>query len=448
MSAERDETHDGGARLRELAVPMIGTQLALAALPGTDALVMASLGEAELAGGALGASLLSSVVVLVSCLVGGLGPLTARALARGDEATARALAGRALLLGLGVTLPLGALALDAQPWLEAAGQPPPIASAASSYLRGAAPTLLASPVVLVQRHVLAARRVPGIVTIATVVAVPINLALDLTLAHGAGGVLPPFGVLGIGIATSVVTVSMAAGLSWWTARRIVTPASDLRPTTARLEDGFLRRLLALGIPIVGAVALEVGVFVGSSFVVGSCGSSALAAHAVALQITQLLFVLPNGLAQASAIHVAGARDPRHATRVALAHAGVAGALAAIGLLVLRAHVADAYLASTDPATGALAVTLLGVVAAFHVADALQVTAAGCLRGRGDTRTAMWVAGAAYAIVTPLVAAGARRVLETTVAVWLGLAAGVAVAAWLLVRRALAPGSPSSSDRKA
>lgn len=436
MPEARDDP-DGGVSLRALALPMIGTQAALAAMPWTDAVVMAGLGEAELAGGALGASLLSSAFVLVSCLLGGLGPLAARALARHDEAAAHALARLALVLALGVTLPLGALAVHARPWLEAAGLPEPVATAASSYLLGASPTLLATPVVLVHRHVLAARRLAGVATTATALAVPANLVLDLLLARGVDGALPPCGVLGIGIATSVVTISMAAGLWWWTTSRPTScTALGARPGAHQLDSGTLRELVALGVPIVAAVALEVGVFLASSFVVGSHGSRALAAHTVALQVTQLLFVLPNGLAQASALHVARARDASRATRVALAHAGVAGGLAASVLLVVRAEVADTYLAGTDREAGGLAVSLLGVVAAFHLADALQVTAAGCLRGRGDTRTAMWAGGMAYTIVTPLVGWTASRCVDAPLAVWLGLGTGVALAAVFLVRRAL------------
>ena len=438
MPSTRDE-YDGGASLRALAVPMIGTQAALLAMPWTDAFVMASLGEAELAGGALGASLLSSAFVLVSRLLGGLGPLTARALARGDEAAARALARHALLLALGVTLPLGALALHAQPWLEAAGLPASVATPASSYLLGASPTLLATPVVLVQRHVLSARRLPGAVTIATFLGVPANLALDLVLAGGVDGVLPAYGVLGIGIATSIVTASMAAGLWWWASARLGTARGPWLGGES-LDSGIFRQLAGLGTPIVAAVGLEVGVFLGSSFLVGPHGSRALAAHTVALQVTQLLFIVPNGLAQASAIHVARAHDAHRATRVALAHALVAGGLGAIALVLVRTHVADAYLAGTDRHDSGLAVSLLGVVAAFHVADALQVTAAGCLRGRGDTRTAMWAGGIAYTIVTPLVGGTASMFVNVPLAVWLGLAAGVAVAAVFLVRRALDPGS--------
>ncbi|MBN8617114.1 MAG: hypothetical protein J0L92_41430 [Deltaproteobacteria bacterium] len=437
--------HDGGASLRALALPMIGTQVALVAMPWTDAFVMASLGEAELAGGALGASLLSSAFVLVSCLVGGLGPLTARAITRGDEAAARALARHALMLALAVTLPLGALALHAQPWLEAAGLPGPVASAAASYLLGASPTLLATPLVLVHRHLLAARRLPGVVTTATALAVPANLGLDLLLAHGVDGALPPCGVLGIGIATSVVTVWMAAGLWWWTTSGLRTAAPlGARSGGKDLEARAVRELVALGAPIVAAVALEVGVFLGSSFVVGSQGSHALAAHTVALQVTQVLFVIPNGLAQASAIHVARAHDMQRATRAALAHALAAGGLAACGLLVLRAEVADAYLAGTDREAGALAASLLGVVAAFHVADSLQVTAAGCLRGRRDTRTAMWTGVVAYGVLTPLVGGTASLFVSAPLAVWLGLGAGVAAAGAFLALRALVPRTPPAS----
>lgn len=419
-------------RLAGLAVPMIGTQIALVAMPWTDALVMARLGPAELAGGALAASMLSSAFVLLSCLLGGLGPMTSAALAQKDVARASALGRAALLVALGLAVPLAGLVVFAEPMLVAAGQAAAVARCAAELLEGAAGSVLATPILLVLRHVLAARRRAHIVTIATVVGVPANAALDVVLAWGVEGWVPALGVRGVGVATSIVTVAMVAIVAWWA--RPDLPSIE-RP---RLADA--RELVVLGGPIVVAVSLEVGVFLASSFVVGWLGAAALAAHSVAMQVTQLLFVVPNGLAQATAIHVAGSSDRGLASRVSLTVALASAVFAAVALAIGREILAAAYLPRATPDVRALAAALLAVVAAFHVADAVQVVAAGCLRGRGDTRTAMWAASAAYALVTPATGAIGLALGAGPIAVWWALGTGVWAAAVYLVRRALGSGS--------
>lgn len=428
MAPRADQTVADLFRLGGLAAPLIGTQIALLAMPWTDALVMGRLGPDSLAGGTLGASLLSSVFVLFSCVLGGLGPMTASSLARGEIARAAALTRAALLVVVGLYVPLVVVIAFAEPLLRAVGQPTSVARSAGDLLVGASGSLLASPILLVLRHVLAARRRAHVVTAAMALGVPANAGLDVALAWGIDGWLPALGVRGIGIGTSVVTIAMVAGVAWWARREL---PSAQRP---RISDA--REIVVMGLPIAIAVGLEVGAFLVSSFVMGWLGASALAAHAVAMQVTQLAFVVPNGLAQAAAVHVAGSSDRRLASRVSLGLALVAALITAITIVVGRDLVAGAYLALGPPEVRALAAALLAVVAAFHVADALQVVAAGCLRGRGDTRTAMRAAGAAYAVVTPTTAVIGLALGAGPIALWWGLGAGVWAAAAYLARRAL------------
>ena len=64
MSSMRDELR----ALLALSIPLASTQLAGVALPWTDGLMMARLGEVELAGGGLGASILALSTIVTSCM--------------------------------------------------------------------------------------------------------------------------------------------------------------------------------------------------------------------------------------------------------------------------------------------------------------------------------------------------------------------------------------------
>lgn len=418
--------------LRELgvlAVPLIGTQIASVALPWTDALVLARIGSVELAGGGLGATVLSTASILMSCFLGALSAMIARARAERRDDDARMLLEQARVLAIALGAPCALGACFAAPLLRLLGQDPAVARDAGAYLLGAAPAFLTMPLATVQRHAFAALRRPAMVTAVWACAVPLNVALDVVLAFGLGP-FPELGVLGVGLATSVVSILIVLALELALRRwqRELAGAILARPVARVLQS-----ILGLGVPIAIAVGAEVGVFSAAAIAVGWIGAGALAAHHVAIQTTQLLFLAPNGWSQATAIRVAS--KAVHAPRVALGVAAFVSSSIAVALALVRDDLAALYFGAG--ATGQAAAKLLLCVAAFHVADALQVVSAGILRGRGDTKTAMRWGMIAYCGVAPIVGLGAAFWLELGVfGVWLGLASGLWLAAIALVRRAV------------
>lgn len=427
MKRAREELRELGS----LAVPLIGTQVAGVALPWTDAIVLARLGPVHLAGGGLGTTLLSTATIVVGCLLGGLSAMIARARTAGDQDRARAYAQQARLASVALALPCVLVAVLARPLFALLRQPDDLADGASLYLAGAAPAFLTMPLATVQRHLYAALRRPKIVTLVWMSAVPLNALLDVALGFGVGPI-PSLGVMGIGIATSVVSLTIVCSLEL--VLRRVEPAfaagRDPRP-----DLGVLRSILGLGVPIAIAVGAEVGVFAAAVIVVGWFGADALAAHHVAIQTTQLLFLAPNGWAQAVSVRVASKAE--HAARVGLRVAGCVSVGAATAVALGSSPIVRLYFPDEDSEAARTAGVLLLWVAAFHVADALQVVAAGILRGQADTRTAMRWGLMAYAGVAPAVGLVAALWLDLGVrGVWVGLATGLWFAAIGLIHRAL------------
>jgi MATE family multidrug resistance protein len=93
---------------------------------------------------------------------------------------------------------------------------------------------------------------------------------------------------------------------------------------------------------------------------------------------------------------------------------------------------------SDPTNGPVlnvAVILLGLAAIFQVFDGIQVTAAGALRGLGDTRVPMIVAVVSYWIVGLTGAfVLAFRFDMGPEGIWWGLVLGLSTAAVLLLTR--------------
>ena len=84
---------------------------------------------------------------------------------------------------------------------------------------------------------------------------------------------------------------------------------------------------------------------------------------------------------------------------------------------------------------AFALSYLTVAAAFQFVDAVQVVAAGALRGLQDTRVPMWIAIFSYWLPGFGLAAGLGLGTDLEgVGIWIGLATGLIVASILLLRR--------------
>src|ERR1700751_2324314 len=100
----------------------------------------------------------------------------------------------------------------------------------------------------------------------------------------------------------------------------------------------MRQLIAIGLPISCALMLEWGLFASAAVLVGWIGTTALAAHQIALQIATILFMVPFGISLAATVrvgHAVGRRDPPAARRAGLAAIAVGAAcMLAMTLVVI------------------------------------------------------------------------------------------------------------------
>ena len=177
---------------------------------------------------------------------------------------------------------------------------------------------------------------------------------------------------------------------------------------------------------------------------GLIGTTALAAHQIALQVTAILFMVPFGISMAATVrvgHAVGRNDPSAVKRAGLVAIWLGIVLvAALTLAVIAGRFAIAQLFFGEAASSAgdaiaLTATLLMVGATFFVADGIQTVAAGALRGMNDTRVPLLFAAISYWLIgfTTAAVLGFRTPLGA-VGVWIGLSCGTAVYAILLVLR--------------
>jgi MATE family multidrug resistance protein len=427
----------------KLALPIALTQLGQVAMMTTDLALVGRLGGDAIAAAALAHVILFTAFVFGMGLTSAVAPLAAQAFGARDPRMVR----RSLRVGLWAATILGIPLSLGQLWGEelllALGQQPKSAALAHDYLMGLAWSLIPAWWFIALRGFMGAVNKPQPAFWITLAAVPANLIIAYVLIFGHFGA-PQFGILGAGVATTLVNLGMCAAALWVCYSQHPFKKYHVLGNFWRYDGHLMKQLIAIGVPMSLTFLLEYGLFGGAGLVVGLFGANALAAHQIALQIAAILFMIPFGIALAATVRVgqeAGRKNPagaRLAGFVALVLA--LGFMTIMTILVvtfrteLPAFFMDANMADASQIVS-IASWLLLLGATFFVADGVQTAMAGALRGLNDTKIPMlfaafsfWVVGfgALYALAFPLG--------YGVTGVWIGFTIGLIVYCILLVTR--------------
>lgn len=428
-----------------LGAPMVLANLAQAALSATDVALMGRLGPAALAAGALATALYHGLMIFCMGVVSATLPLVSTALGRRKRPLreVRLLMHQGLWLALWVCLPVWALLWHTEAILRAMGQSAEASAMAAEFMRTLQWALLPYLCFLVLRSLLAATGLQRWTLLVALLAIAVNAVLAWALMFGRGG-LPAMGLAGAGLATTLCSLFMCGGLAavvrWHPALR---PYHLLR-TDWQVEPTRLKAMVKLGLPIGLTFAFETSIFYAAVMMMGRIGPHELAAHAVAIQIASISFMVPLSFGQVATIRVAMAHGAGRYADVA--RAGWSAFVLGVGFMAVMAVVMlttpltlvrvfmDTDLPGNAPVV-ALAVHFLALAALFQVVDGAQAVAAGMLRGLHDTRIPMWFAALGYwGFGIPLSALFAFGLDWGGTGVWLGLLTGLSAAAVLLTWR--------------
>jgi MATE family multidrug resistance protein len=428
-----------------LAWPMILTNLAQAAMTATDVMIIGRLGADALAAGALGSNLYFAPLIFGLGLAYATSPMMAAELGRKKHSVrdVRRTVRQGLWLSVLAVIPIWILLWNAEPVLLLMRQEPALAKQAGLYLHGLQWAVLPFYGYIVLRSFISALERPRWALLIMVIAVALNAVLNWLLVFGKLG-FPALGIFGSGLATSIASGVMFAGMAVVVSVHPKFRRYHLFGRFWRADWPRFWALLKLGAPISGILAFEVTVFNAAAFLMGLIGAAQLAAHAIALQIASVTFMIPLGLAQAATVRVGlayGAGDADGIGRSGWT-AFVLGVsfmgLMALVMIAFPKMLISAFIDIGDAANAAVvgyAVTFLAFAALFQVADGAQAVGAGMLRGLQDTTVPMIYAAIGYwGIGMTLGVALAFHFGAGGSGIWLGLCAGLAVVAVLLIYR--------------
>jgi multidrug resistance protein, MATE family len=408
-------------------------------------LLLGWLGARELAASALGANLFIAFLIFGMGLVMAASPMLARQLGqhRHSVREVRRTVRQAMWVAATVTVPVWMALWHSEALLLLLGQDALLAADAARFARPLMFGFLPALLYLVLRAFVAALERPAWALYISLGGVLLNAVLNYGLIFGAFG-LPRWGLFGAGVGSAVTQTLMFIGMALVVLRHPRFRRYRLFGRFWRADWPRYVEVWRLGLPIGLTLALEVTVFNAAVFLMGLIGTASLAAHAIAIQIASLTFMVPLGLSQAATVRVGlahGRGDPPGIGRAGWTAftMSVAFMTAMAGvMLAIPDQLVALFLDRSLPINREvipLAVSFIGIAALFQIFDGAQAVGAGMLRGLQDTTLPLifaafgyWVVGMGTAV---LLAFGLGW---DGVGIWVGLAAGLAIVSVLMLWR--------------
>jgi MATE family multidrug resistance protein len=417
----------------KLAWPVVLAQLGIMTYALVDMAMLGRLGADQMAAAALADTCLFGTMILGAGLVIGIDPLVSQAhgAGRGDDA-GRALQ-QGIVLALLASVPLMIAWSNVDRILLRLGQDPAIAALGQAY---AAPQVWSVAPGLVFGALRSYVQGRGLMTPPLYVILGtnvLNVFLNWMLIFGHLGA-PAMGVEGAGLATAISRSAMPFALALLIFGRGLHKGAWTPWSRKALA---VRRPAAIGAGVALQLGLEVWAFNLCTIIAGLLGAATAAAHSVVLKVASFAFMVPMGISAAAATRVGnriGAGDRRgaqHSAHVALGVGAGVMCLSALAFLLLPRALASIFTPRREVI--AIAVGIFPIAAAFQVFDGTQAVGGGVLRGMGTPRPAAIVNLLGYYVLAlPLGWLLAFPAGLGIRGVWIGLAAGLAVIALLLV----------------
>lgn len=421
-----------------LAGPIVLGNLGQILIGVVDTLMIGQIGVAPLGA----AAFVNNIFVIPLVTLMGLLAAVTILVSQSKGASDARQVGRHIRHGLALTVVValgtcGLMALNAQ-FLDRFGQPEEVVAVSGTYYWLIVASLFPALVYHCLKSIwegLGWSRTPMLVLLA---GIGLNIFLNWLLIFGKLG-FPAMGLVGAGWATLIARMLVAVVMFVFTLRS--TRFEGLLPK--RWFSGYewpaFLKMLKLGLPMGAQHLFEVGAFAGAGIMIGWISKEALAAHQIAMSCAAMSFMIPLGVSIACGVRVGSAYGAGELSGVKLIYSTTLTFTLVQTLGTASVFLfAGEWLAGSfvdDEAVIVSAASIFVVVGLFQIFDGAQVVTLGALRGLSDVNAPMLITFAAYWIVAlPLGYLLGFGFDFGAVGVWVGLAAGLLLAAVSLYSR--------------
>ena len=412
-----------------------------------DNIMVGQLGTAQLAAVSLGNSFIFIAMSIGIGFSTAITPLIAEADAEDHAVKAKSTFKHGLFLCTVLGIGLFFLVLLCKPLMYYMDQPEEVVAYAIPYLELVALSLF--PLIVFQGFKqfadgMSMTRYP---MYATLIGNVINVVLNYILIFGKFG-FPELGIVGAAYGTLISRFVMWFYL-WWLLRgkeRSKALVSNIKLFV--LNRSMIQKILSLGFPSAMQMFFEVGIFTAAIWLSGTLGKNPQAANQIALNLSSMTFMVAMGMGVAAMVRVGnqkGFRQFKELRRIAFSIfllTAIFEILFAICFLLFREQFPKLYVDMNDVTNYvdnreviAIASKLLLAAAIFQISDGIQVVVLGALRGMQDVWIPTFICFISYFVIgLPVSYYLGKASAYGSFGIWLGLLAGLTVAAILLFLR--------------
>ena len=423
-----------------LSVPIVIAQLGVILMGVTDNLFVGRLLGAVPLGAA---GLANGLSFLVSSIgVGGLSvvaALVSNARSRNDTTEVTRLFRAGLRVAGLFSVAFGSLSVLMAYHFDLFGQSAEVTDMAQDFTLVLSASLVPLLIFVATRQLADGLRFPRVAMAITVAALVLNAIFNYVLITGVGP-FPEMGLLGSATATLLSRTFMAVGMLAYIYRSARFKPYLIRAFRALPTASDVRTILRLGIPGGLTFFFEVATFTLAAVITGWLGDDRLAAHQIAINMASVTYMMATGISSAAAIRVGAAVG--RGSHEGIFRAGVAAFVLTIGFMSVAAllfFTANDWLVSLyirdNPAVSTVAATLVIMGGIFQLSDGIQVVALGALRGLSDVNAPTLITLFSYwGVALPISYLLGFTFGMDVVGIWIGLLAGLTIAAVLLTMR--------------
>lgn len=370
---------------------MVVTQLGQMTMGLVDTYMVGKLGPEAIGGVAIGNAIYFSFAIFGIGLLLGLDYLISHAFGKKSLEECHYWLVQAIHFSWLIALPLMSLIFFTSYFLIDLGIQSSVAVQAGPYMRINCINMIPFFMFMAFRQYLQAMNIVRPVTLILLAANIFNAFFNWVFIYGHLH-FSPMGVVGSGMATTVTRFLMLACVVLIALYYDRKMKSGLTSSSFKMDQPGLKRLWNLGLPAAFQLLFEVAVFSLATFIAGRLGAIPLAAHSIVLNVASLTFMVPLGISAAAAVRVGqalGEKNPLKARQIGwLCMAMSVTFMALSGVVLFTCSSALMKIFTTHMDVIDLGKKIFILAAVFQIADGLQTTGTGALRGLGETRTPM------------------------------------------------------------
>ena len=421
--------------LLAIAWPMIIAQLAQMGTGVVDTVMAGHYSATDLAAIAIGYNIWLPLFLLVLGVMLAATAIIAQDFGAGRIERIRTTLPQSLWLALLLGLIVGPLCYCAAPLLDALGLEQQTRDKSLAYLQAVA---IGLPALALFQALRCHSQGIGIISFCA------NIPLNYAFIYGRWG-LPEMGAAGCGWATAISMWLGTLLIAFYTLRARELKPYLPTPWLVAPDRARIAEICRLGLPIGLTFFFEIAVFSVIGLLISTLGNTAMAAHQIAFNVYDVLYMplISIGSAMATRVgHAIGSGDRaglNRAVSCGTAMSILVGSFGMLVLLLLPELITGAY--TSDTAIQAQAVYLLRLAALFVIIDSLREAGSFCLRAFKDTRFPFLVTCIAYWAVTLPVGywlgiVRADNALDGTAGFWRGMILGLSIGSVLIIWRAV------------